>query len=142
MRPVEPHFHGTACGGSDVVASRPLKQLAGNWLDRAFSPEGKEFFSILGPRPLRDVHHYDSELRKQLQSTGRGLAKELIPSEQATEAGIHGRTQEVAIRQGLPSTLPSGFAGDPEAGQDGYEMHVHMSVKQPHVSSRRPRTPA
>ncbi|MBI4905033.1 MAG: hypothetical protein HY820_15455 [Acidobacteria bacterium] len=52
--------------GSNAASSWPVDQLAGNWFDWTFCPAEDELFSILGPRPLRDVYHYDCELRKQL----------------------------------------------------------------------------
>ena len=65
-----------------------------------------------------------------------GLTKELVPSEQAVEACVHGHVHEVAIRKGLPPAFPGGVAGNLETGQNGHEMHVHVGVKQPHGRSR------
>jgi len=68
-----------------------LNQFAGNWLYRTFPKSSEEFLSILWPRSLRDVHYDDCEFGKLLKGLGSGFTKELIPRQEAFEAGIDGR---------------------------------------------------
>jgi hypothetical protein len=51
-------------------------------------------FSIFPPTPLRDIHHDDSELRKQLERAGSRFSEEMIPSEQTPEASVHRRLHQ------------------------------------------------